>query len=48
MTKGMEPAVLNAMAVGLHRMKENVSSCRSAEPARRRAAPRDHHEVAAV
>ena len=31
MTKGIEPAVLNAMAVGLRQMKENVSSRRLIE-----------------
>ncbi|HLH94150.1 MAG TPA: MarR family transcriptional regulator [Xanthobacteraceae bacterium] len=31
MTKGIEPAVLKALAVGLRQMKENVSGCRSTE-----------------
>ena len=33
MTKGIDPAVLDAMAVGLRQMKENVSSQRLAEAA---------------
>jgi DNA-binding MarR family transcriptional regulator len=33
MTKGIDPAVLDAMAIGLRQMKENVSSRRLAEAA---------------
>jgi DNA-binding MarR family transcriptional regulator len=40
LTKGIEPDVLKALAVGLRQMKENVSGCQQTQKDNRNVQPR--------